>query len=153
MWARFWLRGCRRTVRMRIALDAMGGDHAPGVVVAGGVQAAHAYGVGIVLVGRDEAVQAELADHDTTGLNLSVIHASQVIGMAEHPALAVKSKKDASIVVGMKLVRQGGADALASAGNTGGILAAALLHLGRIKGVKRPALCAVIPTEQGVSLP
>ena len=129
----------------RIALDAMGGDHAPGVVIDGAVQAAREYGVEIVLVGREEDIKRELARHDTTGLKLPIVHASQVIEMHEHPAAAVKAKKDSSMVVGMKLVKEGEADAFASAGNTGGMMAAALFHLGRIRGIKRPALSTVYP--------
>jgi len=136
---------------MRVVLDAMGGDHAPGVVVDGGVQAARAYGVEIALVGRRDAIEPELAKHDTTGLNLSVVHAEEVIEMKEHPALAVKSKKNSSMVVGMKMVRKGEADAFASAGNSGGVLAAALFHLGRLKGVIRPALSSIFPTREGLA--
>ena len=134
---------------MRIALDAMGGDQAPAVVVDGGVQAARTYKVDIALVGLSAAIEPELARHDTTRLGLSVVHASQVIEMAEHPALAARSKKDSSMVVGVRMVRDHEADAFASAGNSGGVLAAALFHLGRLKGVLRPALSTVFPTGTG----
>ncbi|HIC92946.1 MAG TPA: phosphate--acyl-ACP acyltransferase, partial [Anaerolineae bacterium] len=86
---------------MRIVLDAMGGDYAPPVAVEGAVLAAREYGVEVILVGREDEIKAELAKHDTAGLSLPIVHASQVIEMEEHPAAAVKAKKDSSMVVGM----------------------------------------------------
>jgi len=127
----------------------MGGDHAPAVTIEGAVHAARAYDVTVVLVGREDVVQRELAKHDTEGLDLPIVHASQVIEMDEHPAAAVRAKKDSSMVVGMQLVHRGEADAFVSMGNTGGVLAAALFHLGRIRGVDRPALSTVFPTREG----
>jgi glycerol-3-phosphate acyltransferase PlsX len=132
---------------MKIVLDAMGGDHAPGVVIDGAVMAAREHNVEIVLVGHEEAIQAELARHDTTGLTLSVVHASQVIEMEEHTE-AVKRKSDSSMVVGMKLVCDGQADAFVSAGNSGAVMAAAILRgigVGRIRGIRRPALATYYP--------
>lgn len=134
---------------MRIILDAMGGDHAPAAIVDGGVQAAREYGLEVLLVGRREAIEAELARHDTAGLSLPIVHASQIIEMDEHPALVVKAKKDSSLVVGMQMLRRGEADALVTMGNSGGALAAALLNLGRLRGIKRPALSTVFPTDRG----
>ena len=134
---------------MRIVLDAMGGDHAPSVVVDGGVQAAREYGVEVVLVGRREAVEPELARYDTTGLAVPIVHASQVIEMDEHPALVVKTKRDSSMVVGMQMLKAGQVDAFVTMGNSGGALAAALLHLGRLRGIRRPALSSVFPTARG----
>ena len=135
---------------MKIVLDAMGGDHAPPVAVEGGVWAAREYGIEVILVGREDDVRRELARHDTSGLSLPIVHASQVIEMEEHPAAAVKAKKDSSMVVGMDLVKRGQADAFVSAGNTGGVMAAALFRLGRIRGVRRPALSTVYPTTTGL---
>jgi glycerol-3-phosphate acyltransferase PlsX len=132
---------------MKIVVDAMGGDHAPAVVVDGAVQAAQDLGLEIILVGQRAAVEAELARHNTTGLGLTVHHASQVIEMDEHPAAAVKAKKDSSLVVGMELIKRQEADAFFTAGNSGGALAAALFRLGRIKGIKRPALSTIFPSE------
>jgi len=134
---------------MRIVLDAMGGDYAPPVAVEGAVMAAREYGVEVILVGRREEVEAELAKHDTAGLSLPIVHASQVIEMEEHPAAAVKAKKDSSMVVGMDLVKRGEADAFVSAGNSGGVMAAALFRLGRIRGIRRPALSSIYPTTKG----
>ena len=134
---------------MRIVLDAMGGDYAPPVAVEGGVWAAREYGIEVMLVGREEDVQRELAKHDASGLSLPIVHASQVIEMEDHPAAAVKAKKDSSMVVGMDLLKRGQADAFVSAGNSGGVMAAALFRLGRIRGIKRPALSTVYPTTPG----
>jgi glycerol-3-phosphate acyltransferase PlsX len=135
---------------MRIVLDVMGGDHAPEVVVEGGVMAAREFGIEVVLVGPQEMVEAELAKHDTAGLSLSIVHASQVIEMTDKPSMAAREKKDSSMVVGMNLVKNGEADAFTTAGNSGGALAAALFRLGRIKGIKRPALSTVFPTRKGL---
>jgi glycerol-3-phosphate acyltransferase PlsX len=136
---------------MKIVVDAMGGDRAPAVTVDGAIQAARDLGLEVVLVGQQGAIDAELAQHDTAGLALTVHHTSQVIEMDEHPAAAVKAKKDSSMVVGMDLVKRGEADAFFSAGNSGGALAAALFRLGRIRGIKRPALSTIFPsrTPQG----
>jgi len=131
---------------MRIVVDAMGGDHAPGVVVEGAVQAARERGTEIILVGREKVVRAELAKYDTTGLPISVVHASEVVEMEEHTA-AVKRKKDSSMVVGMRLVKEGQADGFASAGNSGAVLAAAIFGLRRIRGIARPALATVYPAS------
>jgi glycerol-3-phosphate acyltransferase PlsX len=132
---------------MKIVVDAMGGDHAPAVVVDGAVQAARDLGLEIILVGRQEPVEAELAQYDTAGLPLTVRHASQVIEMDEHPAAAVRAKKDCSMVVGMEMVKHHDADAFFTAGNSGGALAAALFRLGRIRGIKRPALSTIFPSQ------
>jgi glycerol-3-phosphate acyltransferase PlsX len=132
---------------MRIVVDAMGGDHAPDVVVEGAVQAAREHGLDLVLVGRQAQVEAELGRWDTEGLPLSLVHANEVIEMDEHPAAAVRAKKDSSMVVGMDLVKQGEAQAFVSAGNSGGVLAASLFRLGRVRGIRRPALSTVFPSQ------
>jgi phosphate acyltransferase len=132
---------------MKIVVDAMGGDRAPAVVVEGAVQAARDLGLEIILVGQGGAVQAELNKHDTAGLSLTLHHADEVIEMHEHPAAAVKTKKDSSMVVGMDLLKQREADAFFTAGNSGGALAAALFRLGRIRGIKRPALSTIFPSQ------
>lgn len=137
---------------MNIALDAMGGDHAPEAIVAGGVEAARVYGITVSLVGKPEAIEAELKKHDTKGLNLPIVPASQVIEMEDKPAAAVRAKIDSSMVVGCKLIKRNEAHAFVSAGNTGGALAAGILHVGRIKGILRPALIGPFPTLQGACL-
>jgi len=129
---------------MKIVLDAMGGDHAPGVVIDGAVQAVRELGVEVVLVGREDDIRRELARHDAAGLPLSIVHADQVIEMDEHVD-AVKSKREASIRVGMRLVREGEADAFVSAGNSGAVMASAIFDLRRIRGIKRPALATLYP--------
>src|SRR5436309_9166404 len=136
---------------VRVALDAMGGDKAPGEVVLGAVQAAREYGMGVYLVGREEAIRAELTKHDTSGLDLPIIHTDEVIEMDEHPANAVRRKKNASMTLALQLVRDGKALGAVSAGNSGAMMAAALFTLKRIEGVDRPALGAVFPTRNGVS--
>lgn len=134
---------------MKIVLDAMGGDHAPEVVIDGAVRAARDLDVEVLLVGRPEAIQPELARYDTTDLRLPIIPASQVVEMDEHPAAAVRAKPDSSMVVGMRLVKEGEAQAFVSAGNSGGVLAAALFQLGRIQGIRRPVLSSIWPTRHG----
>ena len=129
---------------MKIVLDAMGGDHAPGVVIDGAVQAVSELGVEVILVGREQDIERELARHETAGLPLSTVHADQVIEMDEHVD-AVKSKKESSIRVGMRLVRAGEADAFVSAGNSAAVMASAIFDLRRIRGIKRPALAVIYP--------
>jgi len=134
---------------MRIALDAMGGDHAPEVAVDGGVRAAREYGYEVILVGKEAIVRNELTKHDAVGLSLPVVHASEVLEMHEEPARAARAKKDSSMAVAMRLVKEGRADAFASAGHSGGVMSTALFVLGRIKGVKRPAGSSVFPSKTG----
>lgn len=137
---------------VRVALDAMGGDKAPGEIVLGAVQAAREYGIGVYLVGREEAIRAELAKHDTQGLDLPIIHTDEVIEMDEHPANAVRRKKNASMTIALQQVRDGNAVGAVSAGNSGAMLAASLFTLKRIAGIERPALGGIFPTKDGVSL-
>lgn len=139
---------------MRIALDAMGSDHAPGPDVLGAIQAARRFGQEILLVGREEALTRELAAHDTQGLALTIVPAADVIEMREHPSEAVRRKPEASMVVGMRLLRDGHADAFVSAGNSGGVLASALVsagRIGRIRQIQRPAISTILPTLKGFS--
>ncbi|CAG0932076.1 glycerol-3-phosphate acyltransferase PlsX [Thermoflexales bacterium] len=132
---------------MKIVVDAMGGDHAPAVVVEGAVLAAREFGVEIVLVGREEAIRRELARHNTAGLSLPIVPASEVIEMDDH-VNAVRAKKDNSLSVGMRLIKEGQADAFMSAGNSGAVMAAALFGLGRIRGIDRPALASIFPASK-----
>ncbi|TLM98297.1 phosphate acyltransferase PlsX, partial [bacterium] len=131
---------------MKIAVDAMGGDYAPLEIVKGAVEAARAYNIGIVLVGDERRIGEELALYNSGNLDISIMHASEVIEMSEPPAVALRRKKDASIVVGTRLVKEHEADAIVSAGSTGAAMGAALLGLGRIKGIDRPAIASIIPT-------
>ncbi|HEY2596559.1 MAG TPA: phosphate acyltransferase PlsX [Chloroflexota bacterium] len=139
---------------VRIALDAMGGDHAPLAPVAGAVAAARAWGYEVQLVGRESDVRAALREQgDLGGVEhlLQIVHAPEVIEMGEHPASAARSKRQSSMAVAVELVKNGGADAFVSAGNTGGVLATSLLGLRRIEGItsERPALAALMPTLKG----
>ena len=127
----------------------MGGDRAPAVTVEGAVEAARA-GAAVLLVGRDAAAREELAKHPgADSLPLEILDAPDVVEMHEHPVSAVRQKKQASINVGMRALKEGKADALVSAGNSGAVMAAALFTLGRIEGVHRPAIGAVIPLLNG----
>ena len=137
---------------MRIAVDAMGGDFAPKEIVQGAVDAAKKYDCEIVLIGDEEQIRAELHGADPTALRISIVHASEVIGMNEHPAEAVRTKKDSSVVVATRLVKEGSCDAVFSAGSTGAAVAAAQLILQRIRGVGRPSIATPMPTPDGVTL-
>ena len=137
---------------MNIALDAMGGDHAPEAIVAGAIEAARIYGVTVSLVGKPDVLAAELKKHDTKGLDLPIVPASQIIEMDDKPAAAVRAKTDSSMVIGCKLVKRNEAHAFVSAGNTGGALAAGILHIGRIRGILRPALIGPFPTLKGACM-
>src|SRR5260370_7061714 len=139
--------------KRRVALDAMGGDNAPGEIVAGAVLAAREYGTGVILVGREDAIRAELAKHDTQGLDLPIIHTDEVIAMEEHdPAAAAREKRNASMLLALQQVRDGAALGAVSAGNSGAMMAAATIVLRRFQGVKPPAPGARPPTKPAVSL-
>jgi len=130
---------------MRIAVDAMGGDHAPVEIVKGAAQAAVEYGIDISLVGIPASVQPLLDSHP----RLQIVPCTQVVAMDEHPAQAVRNKPDSSIAVCARLCKDGRADGWTSAGNSGAVMAAALFIQGRIKGVERPALGSIVPTQHG----
>lgn len=132
-----------------VALDAMGSDDAPRVEVEGAILAARELGVRILLVGRPEAIKAELARHRHRGLPLEVVPAAGVITMHDAPGQAFRKKRDSSVHVATHLVRDGAADALVSAGNTGAVLAVARFVLGTLPSVSRPALAAPFPTARG----
>lgn len=130
---------------MKILLDGMGGDYAPEEIVKGAVKAAAQTDATIGIIGPDETIKALLRKEKFKGSNIEVINATQVIDCNEAPAMAVKRKKNSTVVVGMDLLREGEADAFISGGSTGALLAAGLLHLGRIHGIKRPGIAAWIP--------
>ena len=135
---------------MKIAVDAMGGDFAPEQIVFGAIRAAKKYDCEIVLVGDEQRIQ-EVLQRDKSGadLKISIHHASEVIGMDEHPVTAVRRKKDSSVVVATRLVKNGECDAVISAGSTGAAVASALLILGRIKGIDRATIATPIPNLKG----
>src|SRR2546421_5425749 len=138
-----------------IALDAMGGDDAPAATVRGAAMAAQQLGVRVALVGRRVALERDLAAVTRDDLaardRLEIVEASEVVAMDEHPAQAVRAKKDASVVVACRMVAEGRARAAVSAGNSGAVLAAALFAVRRIRGVARPAIGAMLPTRSGRS--
>ncbi len=136
---------------IRVAVDAMGGDHAPSVVVEGALMAlAAAEDLEILLVGPEDIVRQELDKHDGAHTpNLRIVDAPEVIGMAESPATAVKNKRRSSIHLGLAAHKAGEADAFISAGNTGAVMAASLFTLGRLPNVARPTLMGFIPTTRG----
>jgi phosphate acyltransferase len=138
---------------IRVALDAMGGDHAPGEIVLGAIQAAREYGFGVYLVGPEDRIQAELAHHNTQGLDLPIIHTDEFIPMDEHnPAKAVRNK-NTSMVRALQLVKDGEALGAVSAGNSGAMMAAAsLMTLKRLKGVERAALGGILPTKDSACM-
>jgi len=134
--------------RVRVAVDAMGGDHAPEEVVAGTLDWAQRNpGTDVILVGDEQRV-AELLGADPPQ-NLSIVAATESVAMDEHPALAVRRKRDASINVCMRLVKEGKADAVVTAGHTGAGVASAILNLGRLRNVDRPALAVQLVTDRG----
>src|SRR5437762_8306243 len=130
---------------MKIAVDAMGGDFGPAVVVEGAVAACREFGLASVLVGDKLAIEREIARLGAHDLGLAVRHASQVIGMGESPSQALRRKRDSSLRVAAELVRDGEASAFISAGNTGAALAVAMFVVGVLRGVDRPAIAAVLP--------
>lgn len=138
---------------IKVAVDAMGGDHAPGEIVKGAIDAVTLRpDIKVYLIGRQEVVEQELAKHSYQGSRIEVVHAPEVIDTAEPPVLAVRRKKQSSIVLGMNMVKEKKADAFVSAGSSGAILVGGQVIVGRIKGVERPPLAPLIPTEKGVSL-
>lgn len=141
------------SVITKVAVDAMGGDHAPGEIVKGAVDALlREDKIEVILVGQKEAVNNELTKYSYDKNRMTVRDASEVIETAEPPVSAIRSKKDSSIVVGMNMVKKGEADAFVSAGSSGAILVGGQVIVGRSKGVERPPLAPLIPTEKGVSL-
>lgn len=137
---------------MKIALDAMGGDYAPGVTVEGAILAAREFNTHVILVGNKEVIQKELLKHNTKGLPLTVKHASEVIGMGESPSEGLRKKKDSSIRVAFELIKSEEAQGLVSAGNSGAVLATGVYVLKKLEGVDRPAIAALLPTLKGVSV-
>jgi glycerol-3-phosphate acyltransferase PlsX len=135
---------------LTIAVDAMGGDHAPAPEIHGAVRAVKSQDVNVILVGREEVLRAELAKYDGwRSLPIRIVHASDVITMDDSPAKAMRSKRDSSARVAARLVRDGEAQGMISAGNTGAVMVIAKTVLGMIPGVERPALASAFPTVKG----
>jgi len=131
--------------RARIAIDAMGGDHAPAEIVAGALRAHEELDADVILVGDPDQIAAELKKH-TNAQPMEIVPAEGVVEMDEEPLIALRRKPKASINVAMQLVKEKRADAVVSAGHSGAAMAAALLRLGRLQGIERPAIAAVFPT-------
>ncbi|MCC8168093.1 MAG: phosphate acyltransferase PlsX [Clostridiales bacterium] len=137
----------------KVAVDAMGGDNAPAEIVKGAVDAVCANAkIKVFLVGILDRVEEELKKYDYPNEQIEVVNATEVVEMAEHPVQAIRKKKDSSMVVGLKMVREGTADAFVSAGNSGALLVGGQTVAGRIKGIARAPFAPLIPTETGVSL-
>ena len=134
---------------MKIAVDAMGGDHAPREVVRGAVQAARELELPVILVGRENMIRDELRSCRAGDLEIEVAHASEVVEMCEIPGVAIRKKKESSIRIGLNLVADGKASSFVSAGNSGAVMAGALYVLRKIRGIDRPAITATIPTPTG----
>lgn len=141
------------TDKVIIALDAMGGDYAPVETVHGAVDAVAEHPeIKVLLVGKQDEIEKELQKYSYNKENIEVVNATEIIEMGEVPTKAIREKKDSSLVVAMKLVHDGQADAVVSAGSTGAILVGGQLVVGRIKGIKRPALAPFLPSRKGFSL-
>ncbi|MDD6340199.1 MAG: phosphate acyltransferase PlsX [Butyrivibrio sp.] len=138
---------------VNVAVDAMGGDNAPFEIVKGAVDAVNENDkVAVTLVGREEIVKAELAKYKFDESRITVVNADDVIETAEHPVHAIRRKKESSLVIALKLVKEGKADAFVSAGSTGAVLVGGQAIVGRIKGIDRPPLAPVLPTSKGPAL-
>ncbi len=137
---------------MRVAVDAMGGDNAPSVEVEGAVAAAREFGIRVTLVGDCDRLNFELAKHDCSGLDITVKHAGDVVDMHDSASDAVRKKKDSSIRVAFDLVRNGEADAVVSAGNSGATMAVGMFVLKRLNAIDRPAIATIFPTLRGRTL-
>ena len=134
---------------VRVVVDAMGGDNAPGEIVKGAVEALNAReDIFIYLTGRKPVIEAELSKYTFPKERLEIVHTEEVIETAEPPVMAIRRKKDSSIVKGMNMVKQKEADAFVSAGSSGAILVGGQVIVGRIKGIERPPLAPLIPTEE-----
>jgi len=138
---------------VKIALDAMGGDRAPSEIVKGAVLAIEDdRGIEVILIGREDEIEKELASCSFPREQITIVNASEIVEMSEHPTIALRRKKDSSIRVAAEMVARGEADALVSMGNTGATMAASLLIIGRIPGISRPALAMPLPTLKEFSL-
>ena len=134
----------------KVVVDAMGGDNAPHEIIKGAVEAVgKSDAIHVILVGKEDVINQELSGYTYNKEQISVVHTSEVIETAEPPVMAIRRKKDSSIVVGLKMVKDKEADAFVSAGSSGAVLAGGQLLVGRIKGVERPPLAPLIPTEKG----
>ena len=138
---------------MKIAIDAMGGDYAPREIVLGAVDAVKEEKLGVVLVGNENEIKSILKEiSGWEKLDIEIKHTNEVIEMDEQPVIAVRKKKNASLVIATALVKEGYCDAVVSAGSTGAAVAAALFGLGRVRGIERPVIATPIPNLKGVTV-
>ncbi len=137
---------------MKIALDAMGGDYAPRATVEGAVAAARDLGIGVVLVGDRAKLEKELAEHKTSGLDITIEHAAEVVTMEDSPLESIMVKHDSSLHVSFELLKRGAVEAVVSAGNSGAMMTAAMVILGNLPGVDRPAIASLVPSSEGLTL-
>lgn len=138
---------------MKIAIDGMGGDNAPKSNVEGVVSAIKEYNIDIIITGDKDALEKEFANYEFDRSKLEIVHTTEIIENEDKPVKAIRSKKDSSMVVALRLVKEGKADAVVSAGNTGALLAGGLFVVGRIKGIDRPCLCPAIPNvKRGMTI-
>ena len=138
---------------MKIAIDGMGGDNAPKSNVEGVVSAIKEYNIDIIITGDKDVLEREFANYEFDRSKLEIVHTTEIIENEDKPVKAIRSKKDSSMVVALRLVKEGKADAVVSAGNTGALLAGGLFVVGRIKGIDRPCLCPAIPNvKRGMTI-
>lgn len=137
---------------MHVAVDAMGGDHGPSVVVPGAIAGARSHGAGLILIGNLAEINAILKSTDHNGVDVRVLEATQNIEMSDHPAQAVRRKPNNSISLAIREIHEGRAGAMVSAGNSGAVMAAALMILGRVAGIERPAIATYMPTARARTL-
>ncbi len=136
----------------RIAVDAMGGDHGPAVVVPASVEASRRFGIGVTLVGRASEIEALLTSIDLSGADITVVDAADTIDMNDHPATAARKKPASSIAVALNEAKEGRVAAMLSAGNSGAVMTVALMRLGRLPGVDRPAIASTLPSIRSRTL-
>ena len=137
---------------MKIALDAMGGDAAPETTIAGAIRAARELPIDIILVGRRDAIEQQLSRYPQPPANLSIVHASETIGMDESPTASIRKKRESSINVGVGLLKERQVEAFVSAGNTGAVVAASTLLVGLLPGIERPGIAILLPGVKGDTL-
>ena len=138
---------------MKIVIDGMGGDNAPKSNVEGAVNAIKEYQVDLIITGDKDLLEKEFSNYEFDRNKLEIVHTTEIIENEDKPVKAIRSKKDSSMVVALNLVKEGKADAIISAGNTGALLAGGLFVVGRIKGIDRPCLCSAIPNvKRGMTL-
>ena len=138
---------------MRIVIDGMGGDNAPKSNVEGVVNAIKEYNIDLIITGDKDILEKEFSKYEFDRSKLEIVHTTEIIENEDKPVKAIRSKKDSSMVVALRLVKEGKADAIISAGNTGALLAGGLFVVGRIKGIDRPCLCPALPNaHKGMTL-